>query len=417
MTAQLDVPTLGAAYALKCRECGTTTDLGAHYACLECFGPLEVAYAPAEITRSTIEAGPNSIWRYEALLPVEPGAAHRPGLQPGLTRLVKADNLAAALGARAVWVKDDSGNPTHSFKDRVVAVALENARRLGYRTIACASTGNLANAVAAAAARAGLESVVFVPSNLEAGKIVTTAVYGGTLVAVDGTYDDVNRLCSEVAADRDWGFVNVNLRPYYAEGSKTVGFEIAEQLGWRLPDAIVSPVASGSLLTKVDKGFREFVDLGLVAQRDYRVFGAQATGCSPVAQAFRAGHDVVRPVRPDTIAKSLAIGNPADGPYALDVVRRTGGAIADVSDEDVVEGIRLLARTEGIFAETAGGVVVSTYRKLLRDGLIDPDAEVVLLNTGDGLKTLDAVAATARPTFTISPAYDEFETHYAGATA
>ena len=417
MTAQLDVPTLGAAYALKCRECGTTTDLGAHYACLECFGPLEVAYAPAEITRSEIEAGPNSIWRYEALLPVEPGAAQRPGLQPGLTRLVKADNLAAALGARAVWVKDDSGNPTHSFKDRVVAVALENARRLGYRTIACASTGNLANAVAAAAARAGLESVVFVPSNLEAGKIVTTAVYGGTLVAVGGNYDDVNRLCSEVAADRDWGFVNVNLRPYYAEGSKTVGYEIAEQLGWRLPDAYVSPVASGSLLTKVDKGFREFVDLGLVEARDYQVFGAQATGCSPVAQAYRAGHDVVRPVRPDTIAKSLAIGNPADGPYALDAVRRTGGAIADVTDEEIVEGIRLLARTEGIFAETAGGVVVATYRRLLAEGLIDPQAEVVLLNTGDGLKTLDAVAPTATPTFTITPSYDDFTNHYAGATA
>ncbi len=291
----------------------------------------------------------------------------------------------------------------HSFKDRVVAVALENARRLGYDTIACASTGNLANAVAAAAARAGLRSVVFVPSNLEAGKIVTTAVYGGTLVAVDGNYDDVNRLCCEVAAARDWGFVNVNLRPYYAEGSKTVGYEVAEQLGWRLPQAVVSPVASGSLLTKVDKAFREFVDLGLVDATGYQVFGAQATGCSPVAQAFRAGHDVVRPVRPDTIAKSLAIGNPADGPYALDVVRRTGGAVADVSDDEVIEGIRLLARTEGIFAETAGGVVVATYRRLLREGLIDPDAEVVLLNTGDGLKTLDAVAPTSRPTLTIPP--------------
>ena len=273
------------------------------------------------------------MWRYEALLPVVPGAGSRPGLQPGFTRLVRADNLAAELGARAVWVKDDSGNPTHSFKDRVVAVALENGRRLGYTTIACASTGNLANAVAAAAARAGLESVVFVPSNLEAGKIVTTAVYGGTLVAIDGNYDDVNRLCSEIASNRDWGFVNVNLRPYYAEGSKTVGYEVAEQLGWRLPDAVVSPVASGSLLTKVDKAFREFVDLGLVEDHAYQVFGAQATGCSPVAQAFRAGHDVIRPVKPDTIAKSLAIGNPADGPYALDVVRRTGGAIADVSDD------------------------------------------------------------------------------------
>ena len=419
MTAQLDTPapSLGAAYALKCRECGATTDLDASYACMECFGPLEVAYAQPTVTRADIEAGPVSMWRYEALLPVVPGAGARPGLQPGFTRLVRADNLAAELGARAVWVKDDSGNPTHSFKDRVVAVALENGRRLGYTTIACASTGNLANAVAAAAARAGLDSVVFVPSNLEAGKIVTTAVYGGTLVAIDGNYDDVNRLCSEIASNRDWGFVNVNLRPYYAEGSKTVGYEVAEQLGWRLPDAVVSPVASGSLLTKVDKAFREFVDLGLVAAHDYQVFGAQATGCSPVAQAFRSGHDVIRPVKPDTIAKSLAIGNPADGPYALDVVRRTGGAIADVSDEEVVEGIKLLARTEGIFAETAGGVVVATYRKLLAEGLIDPEAEVVLLNTGDGLKTLDAVAPTSQPTFTISPSYDDFEANYAGATA
>lgn len=417
MTVTAVRPSLGSAYALACRECGATTDLDASYACLECFGPLEVAYEPTRITREDIEAGPASMWRYEALLPVEPGAAARPGLQPGLTRLVRTDNLAAALGARRVWVKDDSGNPTHSFKDRVVAVALENARRLGYTTIACASTGNLANAVAAAAARAGLESVVFVPSNLEAGKIVTTAVYGGTLVAIGGTYDDVNRLCSEIASNRDWGFVNVNLRPYYAEGSKTVGFEIAEQLGWRLPDAIVSPVASGSLLTKVDKAFRQFVELGLVDPHPYQVFGAQATGCSPVAQAFRAGHDVVRPVKPDTIAKSLAIGNPADGPYALDAVRRTGGAVADVSDAEVVEGIELLARTEGIFAETAGGVVVATYRKLLREGLVDPGAEVVLLNTGDGLKTLDAVAPTSTPTFTISPSYDDFETAYRGASA
>jgi threonine synthase len=416
MTSQTTSPSLGSAYALKCRECGATTDLDASYVCVDCFGPLEVAYAPTLVTREDIQAGPNSMWRYEALLPVLPGAGGRPGLQPGLTKLVRADNLAAALGAKSVWVKDDSGNPTHSFKDRVVAVALENARRLGFETIACASTGNLANAVAAAAARAGLKSVVFVPSNLEAGKIITTAVYGGTLVAIGGNYDDVNRLCSEVASNRDWGFVNVNLRPYYAEGSKTVGFEIAEQLGWRLPDAVVSPIASGSLLTKVDKAFGEFIGLGLVSDHPYQIFGAQATGCSPVSAAFKAGHDVIRPVKPDTIAKSLAIGNPADGPYALDVVRRTGGAIADVSDDEVVEGIKLLASTEGIFAETAGGVVVATYRKLLAEGSIDPAAEVVLLNTGDGLKTLDAVAPTSQPTITISPSYDEFETAYAEVT-
>lgn len=417
MTAQIDsTPALGSAYALKCRECGALGPLDASYACFECFGPLEVAYQPGIVTREQIEAGPVSMWRYEALLPVTPGAGSRPGLQPGFTKLVRADNLAAALGARTVWVKDDSGNPTHSFKDRVVAVALENARRLGFETIACASTGNLANAVAAAGARAGLKSVVFVPSNLEAGKIVTTAVYGGTLVAIEGTYDDVNRLCTEVAASHPWGFVNVNLRPYYAEGSKTVGFEVAEQLGWRLPDAVVAPVASGSLLTKVDKAWREFTSLGLVDETPYQVFGAQATGCSPVSQAFRAGHDVVRPVRPDTIAKSLAIGNPADGPYALDVVRRTGGAIADVTDEEVIEGIKLLAQTEGIFAETAGGVVVATYRKLLREGLIDPAAETVLLNTGDGLKTLDAVAPTSQPTITVSGSYDDFEAQYSALT-
>ena len=405
----LDATSLGAADALTCRECGTRTPLDASYACIECFGPLEVDYGPAVVTREQIESGPQSMWRYEALLPVEPGAAARPGLNPGWTPLVRADNLARALGARRVWVKDDSGNPTHSFKDRVVAVALENARRLGFRVIACASTGNLANAVAAAGARAGMTSVVFLPSDLEAGKIVTSAVYGGTLVAIEGTYDDVNRLCTEVAAQREWGFVNVNLRPYYAEGSKTVGFEIAEQLGWRLPDAIVSPVASGSLLTKVDKAFGEFTRLGLVDEHRVQVFGAQATGCSPVAQAFRAGHGIVRPVKPDTIAKSLAIGSPADGPYALDVVRRTNGAIADVTDAEIIEGIRLLAGTEGIFAETAGGVVVATYRKLLAEGLVDPDAEVVLLNTGDGLKTLDAVVPTCQPTITVSPAYADFE--------
>lgn len=403
---------LGGAHALKCRECGALYPLDASYACFDCFGPLEVAYDAVAVTRAQITSGPASMWRYEALLPVEPGAHDRPGLQPGLTKLVRADNLAKALGARRVWVKDDSGNPTHSFKDRVVAVALENARRLGYTTIACASTGNLANAVAAAAARAGLESVVFVPADLEAGKIVTTAVYGGTLVAVDGNYDDVNRLCTEVAASRDWGFVNVNLRPYYAEGSKTVGFEIAEQLGWRLPDAVVAPVASGSLLTKVDKAFREFVGLGLVDDHQYQIFGAQATGCSPVSQAFRDDTDVIRPVKPKTIAKSLAIGNPADGPYALDVVRSSNGAIEDVSDAEIVAGIQLLARTEGIFAETAGGVVVATYRKLLRENRIDPAAEVVLLNTGDGLKTLDAVAPVAGPTFTVDPSFAAFEANY-----
>ena len=403
---------LGNAVGLRCRECGTLAALDDSYACFECFGPLEVAYRDVRVSRADIERGPATIWRYAAFLPVESGVAHRPGLQPGGTQLVRADNLARALKVRTVWIKDDSGNPTHSFKDRVVAVALQNALRLGFTTIACASTGNLANAVAAAASRAGLESVVFVPSDLEAGKIVTTAVYGGTLVSVGGTYDDVNRLCSEVAASRGWGFVNVNLRPYYAEGSKTVGFEIAEQLGWRLPDAVVAPVASGSLLTKVDKAFGEFVSAGLIPPKTPRFFGAQASGCAPVAAAFRAGDDVVRPVRPATIAKSLAIGNPADGPYALDVVRRTGGAVTDVEDAEIIEGIQLLARTEGIFAETAGGVVVANYLRNLRSGMISPDEEVVLLNTGDGLKTLDAVVEVARPTIDVSPSYADFEDRY-----
>ncbi|MGH4001276.1 MAG: threonine synthase, partial [Pseudonocardiaceae bacterium] len=301
-------------------------------------------------------------------------------------------------------VKDDTGNPTHSFKDRVVAVALAAARQLGFSVLACPSTGNLANAVAAAAARAGWESVVLIPSSLERAKMLTTAVYDGALIAVDGTYDDVNRLATELAADHeDWAFVNVNVRPYYAEGSKTLGYEVAEQLGWRLPDQVVVPIASGSQLTKVDKGFREYIELGLVEAKPYRVFGAQATGCSPVSAAFKAGHDVVAPVRPDTIARSLAIGAPADGPYVLDTVRRTGGAIEDVTDAEMVEGIRLLARTEGIFAETAGGVTVACAKKLVECGHLDPDAETVLFITGDGLKTLDAVESQLGPRAIVPP--------------
>ena len=405
------VPDFGPAARLTCRECGDSYGLGAAYACIECFGPLEVGYDFVDVTRERIEAGPTNMWRYSCLLPVAAYAGDEPNLNPGLTRLVRADNLARALGMTGtLWVKDDSGNPTHSFKDRVVAVAQSAARRLGLGTIACASTGNLANAVAAAAARAGQKSVVVIPSDLEDGKVITTATYGGTLLAVEGNYDDVNRLCSELIGEpltADWGFVNVNLRPYYAEGSKTLGYEIAEQLGWRLPQQVVSPIASGSLLTKVDKAFRELVALGLVEESPYRVFGAQATGCSPVSVAYREGQEVVRPQRPSTIAKSLAIGNPADGPYALDVVRRTDGAIADVSDEEIVEGIRLLAETEGIFAETAGGVTVAVLRALLASGQLDPSMETVILNTGDGLKTLDAVAGQVGPTATIRPDVDE----------
>jgi len=395
---------LGPARQLVCRECGSSTPLAAEFACAECFGPLEVAYDFGRITRSDIESGPPSIWRYREMLPVPADVDKYPNTQPGLTRLIRADRLAKALGIRRLWVKDDTGNPTHSFKDRVVAVALAAARQLGFRVLACPSTGNLANAVAAAAARAGWESVVLIPSSLERAKVLTTAVYDGALIAVDGTYDDVNRLATELAAEHeDWAFVNVNVRPYYAEGSKTLAYEVAEQLGWRLPDQIVVPIASGSQLTKVDKGFREFTELGLVQPAAYRVFGAQATGCSPVSAAFKAGRDVVVPVRPDTIARSLAIGAPADGPYVLDAVRRTNGAIEDVTDTEVVDGIRLLARTEGIFAETAGGVTVACAKKLVECGQLDPEGETVLLITGDGLKTLDAVEAHLGLRATVAP--------------
>ncbi len=402
----------GNARALVCRECGAEQRLGPLYACPECFGPLEVGYDYARhgrITRAEIEAGPLSIWRYAALLPVRPDIASIPNTEPGCTRLVPAHNLAKALGMRSLWVKDDSGNPTHSFKDRVVAVALAAARELGLTVLACPSTGNLANAVAAAAARAGMESVVLIPDDLEQAKVLTTAVYGGRLVAVKGNYDDVNRLATEIAAEEDdWAFVNVNVRPYYSEGSKTLAFEVAEQLGWRLPGQVVIPVASGSQLTKVDKGFRELASVGLVDDSPYRIYGAQADGCSPVATAFRSGRDVVRPVKPDTIVKSLSIGSPADGPYVLDVCRRTGGAVESVSDDEVRAGIELLARTEGIFGETAGGVTVATLKKLVDTGVLDPEVETVAFNTGDGLKTLDAIAGRVGPEATIEPTYAAF---------
>ena len=412
----------GYASGLACRECGQTYDLGAQHACPECFGPLEVGYDLPHLTREAIEAGPPSIWRYASLLPVPPDVAEQPNTEPGWTRLVRADNLARALGMRALWVKDERGNPTHSFKDRVVAVALAAATELGFKVLACPSTGNLANAVAAAAARAGIRSVVLVPADLEQQKILGTAVYGGTLVTVEGSYDDVNRLACELADEHDdWAFVNVNVRPYYAEGSKTIGYEIAEQLGWRLPPQVVVPVASGAQLVKIDKAFRELSALGLVEEGSgCRVFGAQATGCAPVAAAFRAGHDVVQPVRPATIAKSLAIGNPADGPYVLDVVRRTGGAVADVTDGEIVDAIRLLAVTEGIFGETAVGVTLATARKLLASGQLDPAAETVIINSGDGLKTLDAVAAAfpaVTPIRANLAAFAEFESRRPGTAA
>ncbi|HWG64547.1 MAG TPA: threonine synthase [Streptosporangiaceae bacterium] len=399
----------GYAKGLSCRECGQTFELGGGHACTECFGPLEVQYDFPALTRSTIEAGPLNIWRYASLLPVASDVASTPNTEPGWTRLIRADHLTRELGMRSLWVKDERGNPTHSFKDRVVAVSLAAAIELGYKVLACPSTGNLANAVAAAAARAGIRSVVFIPSDLEQQKVLASAIYGGTLVAVQGTYDDVNRLASELADDReDWAFANVNVRPYYAEGSKTIGFEIAEQLGWRLPSQIVVPIASGAQLVKIDKAFREMVTLGLVADTEFRVFGAQATGCSPVASAFRQGHDVVQPVRPSTIAKSLAIGNPADGPYVLDVVRRTGGVIADVDDAAIVDSMRLLAATEGIFGETAVGVTLGVLRKLISDGELDPAAETVIINSGDGLKTLDAVADQVDVAPAIRPTLEAF---------
>ena len=408
-TPGLRAGAFGNAVHLVCRECAATQPLGASYACNECFGPLEIGYDFPAVTREQIEAGPKNIWRYQPLLPVPTDISTSPNTEPGFTRLIKAHNLGRELGIRDLWVKDDSGNPTHSFKDRVVAVALSAARELGMKVFACPSTGNLANAVAAAGARAGIKTVVFIPADLERPKVITSAVYTDSLVAVKGNYDDVNRLASEIAGEEEgWAFVNVNVRPYYAEGSKTLAYEVAEQLGWRLPQQVVIPVASGSQLTKVDKGFQELVRLGLVEDTPYKIFGAQATGCSPVSAAFKDGHDVVRPVKPDTIAKSLAIGNPADGPYVLDVARRTGGAVEDVTDDEVRDGIQLLARTEGVFAETAGGVTVATLRKLVETGRLDPEQETVVFNTGDGLKTLDAIADRVGPAATIEPTYAAF---------
>src|SRR5687767_4710118 len=399
----------GNARSLACRECGHEVALGPSYACPECFGPLEVAYDFPVVTRDEIEAGPRNIWRYKALLPVPTDIEQSPNTEPGFTRLLKAHNLGRELGIDNLWVKDDSTNPTHSFKDRVVACALSAAREFDSKVFACPSTGNLANAVAAAGARAGMKTVVFIPADLEKPKQVNSAVYTDSLVAVNGNYDDVNRLASEIAGEEDgWAFVNVNVRPYYAEGSKTLGYEIAEQLGWRLPQQIVIPVASGSPLTKVDKRFQELLALGLVEDTPYKVFGAQATGCSPVSVAFKGGHNVIRPVKPDTIAKSLAIGNPADGPYVLDICRRTGGAVEDIYDDQVREGILLLARNEGIFTETAGGTTIGVLKKLVETGQLDPEQETVVINTGMGLKTLDAISDQVGAAATIDPSYDAF---------
>ncbi len=400
--------------SLKCKECGSTFELGAHYFCENCFGPLEVAYDhsgldPAEAKRA-IQAGSQGIWRYADFLPF----AGRPGdpLEPGLTPLLRADRLAERLGLDAeLWIKNDAANPTHSFKDRVVAVAVAKAQELGFDTVACASTGNLANAVAAHAAAAGLDSYVFVPANLEEQKLLATGVYGTNLVGVRGNYDDVNRLCTQLAETRPWAFVNVNLRPYYAEGSKTLAYETVEQLGWELPDRVVCPIASGSLFTKLGRGFQEWLDLGLVEGRQPVFNGAQPEGCSPVATAFAEGWDVCKPQKPETIAKSLAIGDPADGPYAVEHARKTGGRIDAVDDDEIREGIGVLAETTGIFTETAGGVTVGVLRKLAERGEIASGERVVIYLTGEGLKTLDA----ARDRFQmreIDPDLESFESEF-----
>src|ERR1700684_263454 len=410
-----------AAPNLKCRECGTPYPLEALYVCERCFGPLEVAYdhdrANLDVGewRRRIQGGPQNIWRYADFLPLAGGPpgpsgrlASRVGLPAGCPPLIRADRLAARLGLREVWVKNDAANPTHSFKDRVVSVAVTRARELGFETIACALAGNPANSVAAHGAALGLSSYVFIPADLEEQKVLATGIYGTQLVGVEGNYDDVNRLCTELCAERDWAFVNINLRPYYAEGSKTLAFEIAEQLGWELPDRLVAPIASGSLFTKIARGFQEFSELGLVEGELPRMNGAQAEGCSPVASAFADGEDFCRPVKPNTIAKSLAIGNPADGPYALDLARRSGGSIDAVSDDEIRAGIKLLAETTGVFTETAGGVTTATLAKLAERGEIDADEPFGLVITGEGLKTLDAVRGSFE-THTIAPSVDAFE--------
>jgi threonine synthase len=399
---------------LQCRECGQLYPLEARHVCDQCFGPLEVAYdydvLRATVTRESIASGPRTLWRYRALLPVE--GERLVDTHAGFTPLVPAHNLGRALGLRNLWIKNDTVNPTFSFKDRPVSIASTRALELGFDVLACASTGNLAGSVAAHAAKAGMRACIFIPSDLEPAKIVGASIYEPTIFAVDGNYDDVNRLSSEIADLYPWAFVNINLRPYYSEGSKTLAFEVAEQLGWRLPDAVVVPIASASMFTKIHKGFSELQHVGLVESGTVRMIGAQAEGCSPVVQAARAGTLDVQPVRPKTIAKSLAIGNPADGYYALKIVQETDGALEAATDPEIVEGIRLLARTEGIFAETAGGVTIGVLKKLVETGKIDPDELVVAYITGNGFKTVDAVADQVSHPRRIAPTLAAFEAAY-----
>jgi threonine synthase len=403
---------LSAMIGLKCKECGTDYAAKATHVCEMCFGPLEVKYdyekIQRNVTRESIQAGPHSIWRYKDFLPVE--SADPIDVGTGMTPLVKANRLARRLGLKNLYIKNDAVNmPTLSFKDRVVSVALTRARELGFTTVSCASTGNLANSTAAIAAHAGLECCVFIPSDLEAGKVLGTLIYNPTLMAVHGNYDQVNRLCSEVANTHGWGFVNINLRPYYSEGSKTLGYEVAEQLGWQLPDHIVAPLASGSLFTKIYKGFREFVEVGLVEDKNVRFSGAQAEGCNPIATAFKAGRDFITPVKPNTVAKSIAIGNPADGVYALEVARKTNGHIEEVTDAEIIDGMKLLAETEGIFTETAGGTTIAVLKKLVEAGKINPNETTVVYITGNGLKTQEAVQGYVGEPLTIEPKLEAFE--------
>jgi len=401
-------------YELRCRECGKTWGNQPRSICDDCFSPLEVTYdydaVRAHLTRERIAQRPPNMWRYAELLPLPEN--YHPSLPVGFTPLVSAPNLGKQLGAKRLCIKNDAVClPTLSFKDRVVAVALANARSFGFDTVACSSTGNLANSVAAQAAREGFKAWIFIPADLEPAKILGTQVYGARLVPIAGSYDQVNRLCSQIADEHRWGFVNVNLRPYYAEGSKTVGFEIAEQLGWRLPDNIVVPMAGGSLITKIKKAFDELVQLGLVDAKPVKFFGAQATGCSPISTAVKAGESEFQPQRPATIARSLAIGNPADGHYAIKAITKSGGWAEDVANTELVESIQLLAETEGIFTETAGGVTVGTARKLYQQGRISPEETTVLCITGNGLKTTDALAGSYETASAILPKLTAFESY------
>ncbi|GBE00884.1 threonine synthase [bacterium BMS3Abin08] len=403
---------MGFVSGLKCRECGREYNIAPIYVCEFCFGPLETVYNYRKIrkamTRKKIEKRDENLWRYRELLPIE--GEPQVGLNSGFTPLVKADNLAEEFGVRELYVKDDTvAHPTLSFKDRVVAVALTKAKEFGFDTVACASTGNLAHSVSAHGAKAGFNRFIFIPATLEASKIVASLIFEPNLIAVDGNYDDVNRLCSEIANKYNWAFVNINIRPFYAEGSKTIGFEIAEQLGWKAPDNVVVPCASGSLLTKVGKAFKELQKVGLLKSSDTRVFAAQAHGCNPIVTAIKNNTDVIRPIKPDTVAKSLAIGNPADGFYAYKVVKNSGGYGEEVTDDEIIEGMKTLARTEGIFAETAGGVTVAVTRKLIQQGYIGKNDVTVLCVTGNGMKTQEALQGKMKEPHYIKPRLEAFE--------